>query len=174
MPAVGKTTFAQRLAVKTRACLIDIDTATEPVVQAAMQRINGKPDDRDSPLFKETFRNAIYQALFAIADSNLPHTNAIVVGPFTQEMLKPDWPQQIQASLRTPCFVKCVFVHCDPSLRRQRLAERANPRDIPKLENWDEHLKYYELNLFPACPHFRVETDSEDCMEEAIRKGLLG
>lgn len=174
MPAVGKTTLAQKLAAKTGACLVDIDTATEPIVQAAMQQINGSPDDRDSPLFKTTFRDAIYRALFAIADSNLPHADAIVVGPFTKEMQNASWPQQVQASLRTRCIVKCVFAHCDPALRRKRLEGRGNPRDIPKLENWEEHLKYYDSKTFPAYPHVRAETDSEESMEEAIRNALLG
>lgn len=174
MPAVGKTTFARKLAARTSACLIDIDTATEPLVQAAMRQINGNPDDRDSPTFKDTFREAIYQTLFEIAEANLPHSDAIVTGPFTKELNNPDWPSQIAAKLATPCHIKCLFLHCPAQLRKRRLEQRDNPRDRSKLENWEEHIKYYETATFPAYPHFPVNTGEADAFETALSKGLLG
>ncbi|MBD5782613.1 ATP-binding protein [Pelagicoccus sp. NFK12] len=173
MPAAGKSTFARKLAARTGACLLDIDTCTETIVQAAMERISGEPNDRDSPTFKETFREPVYDTLFAIAAENLPHTDVIVTGPFTKEQARPHWPREIRSRLGAPCDVKCVFVHCSPELRKRRLIERANPRDEPKLKNWEKHLQYYDPDAFPAYPHFAVDTAAPKSFETALNEGLL-
>lgn len=173
MPAVGKSTFARQLAKKTNACLIDIDTTTEAIIRAAMAQLTQNPSDRDSPIFKNAFREPIYQTLFSIADENLPHTHAILTGPFTKEQQNENWLTEIQAKLKTPCIVKCVHIHCDAALRKQRLIDRANPRDASKLENWDEHLKYYEPETRPAYPHVSVDTGTPDSFAKAVSQGLL-
>jgi len=173
MPAVGKTTFARQLAAKTSACLIDIDTATETVVQAAMKRISSDPNDRDSHVFKETFRDPIYQTLFDLADANLPHTDAIITGPFTKELHNPNWIEQIQEKLATPCRVKSIFLHCSPELRKERLRIRDNPRDRSKLRDWEKHQQYYDQESRPAYPHFAVDTGEKEALGKAIKNGLL-
>ncbi len=173
MPAVGKSTFARELARRTKACLIDIDTATETIIRAAMSKLTGDPNERDSPTFKNAFRDPIYQTLFSIADENLPHTHAILTGPFTSEQRNPNWPAEILANLKTHCIVKCVHLHCDAALRKQRLIERENPRDASKLENWDQHLKYYEPESFPSYPHLCVDTGMPDSFAKAVSQGLL-
>lgn len=173
MPAVGKTTFAKQLARHISACLIDIDTSTEEIIRAAMNRITGDPNDRDSPEFKRIFRDAIYANLFSIADANLPHVDAVVTGPFTKEINDPNWPREIQQTLKTTSRIKCIFLHCPPTLRRHRLEQRNNPRDKSKQENWDEHVKYYTEETFPAYPHFNVDTGKADAFERAIKNGLL-
>lgn len=173
MPAAGKSTIAKKLALRQRACLIDIDTATEPVVRAAMLKLTGNPDDRDSSLFKDTFREPVYEALLAIANENLPHCHAIVTGPFTKELTKANWPSQLQAKLTAPCRVKCLFVHCSPQLRRTRLIERANPRDTSKLADWEQHLAYYDETSFPSYPHYAIDTGNPEALDLAIENGLL-
>lgn len=173
MPAVGKSTFARELAQKTKACLIDIDTTTESIVRAAMARLTNDPNDRDSPFFKKTLRDPIYQTLFSIADENLPHTDAIINGPFTQEMHNPDWPTEIQSRQASPCRVKCIYLHCDDELRKKRIIERANPRDSSKLENWEHHISYYKTRELPSYPHILVDTGRPDCLARAIEDGLL-
>lgn len=173
MPAVGKTTFAQQLAAKTSACLLDIDTTTETLVQAAMKRITGDPDDRDSPVFKETFREPIYRTLFTLADANLPHSDVVVTGPFTKELRNANWPTDVQTQLSTPSRVRCIFLHCPAQLREERLRKRDNPRDRAKLANWQEHLKYYDTDALPAYPHFPVDTGIANAFEQALAQGLL-
>ena len=173
MPAVGKTTFATRLAAKAKACLIDIDTTTEPLVQAAMAKLTGDPDDRDSPEFKETFREPVYATLFDLAEANLPNTDVVLTGPFTKELHNPDWPDQVCERLGSKHRVKCVFLHCPAQVREKRLRSRGNPRDRLKLESWQEHLKYYDTESFPAYPHFPVDSSQPDAFEQAIANGLL-
>lgn len=158
LPATGKTTFARRLASSIRGCLIDIDIATEPIVQAAMEKITNNRDDRDSPTFKQTFRNPIYTTLFDLADSNLPHTSVVLTGPFTKESDNPDWPLEIQERLLSTCKVICFHLHCSDELRKRRLAKRANPRDRAKLTDWEQHSNYYQPYPKPSYPHISIDT----------------
>lgn len=173
MPAVGKSTFARELAQRTGACLIDIDSSTEPIIRPAMSVITGDADDRDSPTFKKTFREAIYSTLFSIANENLPHTHCIIAAPFTKELKNPRWPEDIQAKLSTKCRIKCVYLRCDSALRKQRMNERANPRDTSKLVAWEKHQDYYENDSFPAYPHLLVDTGKADSFQNAVANGLF-
>ncbi|MBK1879405.1 AAA family ATPase [Pelagicoccus mobilis] len=173
MPAVGKTTFAEQLASRLSACLVDIDSATESIVQAAMNRITGNPDDRDSDVFKETFRAPIYETLFTLARANLVHTDVVLTGPFTKELHNPNWPAEVQVKVGRSCRVKCVFLHCSAELRKDRLEARGNPRDRAKLETWETHLQYYDTESFPAYPHFAVDTGEPDAFENAVSRGLI-
>lgn len=165
MPAAGKSHFAARLARDRSATLVDIDTATEPVVQAAMRALSGDPNDRDSPLFKATFREPIYAALFAIADANLPHSNAVVAGPFTKELANANWLEAVAAKRPTPCSVKAYFLHCRPEVRRVRMQQRGNPRDLAKLADWGDHQRYYADQAFPAFPHVAIDTSTDGALE---------
>ena len=65
-PGAGKTTYGRALAAETKSLLLDIDTATEAIVRAALSAANKDPDDRDSLWFKENFRGPIYDTLFRI------------------------------------------------------------------------------------------------------------
>ena len=85
-PGSGKSTYAGRLAATRSAALLDIDTVTERLVRIALARSGHNPDDRDSEYFKQTFREPIYETLFAVARDNLPFQDAVIVGPFTREI----------------------------------------------------------------------------------------
>ncbi|EDY83100.1 hypothetical protein VDG1235_2724 [Verrucomicrobiia bacterium DG1235] len=173
MPAVGKSTFAVKLAKNKAACLLDIDTASEPIIQAAMAKLGRSKDDRDSKLFKETFRKPIYTTLFALADANLPQLDVVISGPFTKELTNKNWPSEIEQTLKSRCLVKCIYLHCDQDTRKRRIERRANPRDAAKLESWSQHLSYYESETRPAYPHLAVNTASADALEIALSSDLL-
>lgn len=161
-PASGKTSFARQLAARTRSALIDIDIATEPVVRAALATLSMDPDDRDSPRFKEIFRDPIYSTLFQLAESNLPHTSVALTGPFTRELQNPRWPEELRRSIGVPCQVQVYYVHCDPAIRFRRMKDRANPRDASKLEDWHEHESYYGKQDPPRFRHIAVDTGQAD------------
>lgn len=155
-PAAGKTTYGRRLAAERRATFIDIDSATEPVVKAGLKLAGQDPDDRDSPLFKSAFRDPIYEALFALASDNLPHTEVVIVGPFTQEARDSDWLETLKRRFKTEVTV--YFVTCDLPTRKARLEQRGNPRDRAKLEDWDRFIQYYKGDDPPAFRHILVDT----------------
>jgi len=141
-PGAGKSTYAKKLAAERGATLLDIDTVTERLVQLALHEAGHDPDDRDSGYFKLTFRDPIYETLFDIARENIPFQDVVVVGPFTKEQRDPEWPLRLSQFLGSA--VQVYYVTCPSEIRKRRLAERGNPRDLAKLWDWDEYIQYYE------------------------------
>lgn len=155
-PGAGKSTYAYSLATKTQAALLELDTASEPIIQAALTALARNPNDRDSAFYKKTFREPVYEVLFALAEENLPHTDVIVVGPFTRELKNSNWPDELQQRFATAVEIHYVF--CAPDVRQKRLQKRANPRDQAKLEDWTSHASYYAGSEGPAFPCQRIDT----------------
>lgn len=159
-PGAGKSTYARNLAAAREATLLDIDTVTERLVRIALREAGQDPDDRDSEYFKLTFREPIYETLFDIARENLPHRDVVVVGPFTRELADPDWPAKLTQSLWGP--VEVHYVACPPETRRRRLAERGEARDLAKLQNWENYIRYYGEEKPPVFEHILIDgTDPE-------------
>jgi predicted kinase len=154
-PGAGKSTHARRLAASRRATLLDIDTVTERLVRLGLQAAGHSPDDRDSGEFKRIFREPIYDTLFDIARENLPVQDVIIVGPFTRETGDPDWPARLAREL--DATIEVHYVHCDPALRRQRLAARGEARDLAKLAAWDDYIRYYGDERPPVFAHVAVD-----------------
>jgi predicted kinase len=154
-PGSGKSTYAARLAAARQAALLDIDTVTERLVRIALARSGHSPDDRDSGYFKQTFREPIYETLFAIARENLPFQDVVIVGPFTRELQDRDWPARLRERLGST--VEVHYVRCAPEVRRRRLEQRGNSRDRAKLENWESHVRYYGDESPPVFAHVAVD-----------------
>ncbi len=155
-PGAGKSTYGRTLARQRGALLLDLDTASEPVVRAGLTLAGLDPDDRDSPTYKQAFREPIYAALLAIASENLDHLSVVIVGPFTRELRDPDWPTQLSQQLNAP--VELHYLHCDRQERYRRLVARGNPRDRAKLADWENFLRYYGDETPPAGPHHWIDT----------------
>ena len=155
-PGAGKTTYGKRLSRKRAAVFLDIDTATERLVRAGMGLANYNPDDRDSPAFKQAFRQPIYDTLFDIARENLEWSDVVLAGPFTREIRNLNWLTELGEQLRHPVEVHYVF--CAPEVRRERLIQRDNPRDRSKLEDWQTYLQYYGAEQPPVFPHVYIDT----------------
>ena len=133
----GKSAYARRLARELGACLIDSDIATERLVRAGLRLAGLDPDDRVSPEYKRAYRDAVYEAMFDLALSNLPHLPVVMAGPFTREGGEADWPDRLEARLGIRPTL--YFVWCAPGQRRERIEERAEERDRPKLADWDTY-----------------------------------
>ena len=153
-PGAGKSTYAKKLASEHGATLLDIDTATERLIQIALRASGHNPDDRDSDYFKRTFREPIYETLFGIARDNISYQAVVVVSPFTKELRDPNWPAKLSQTLGGP--VEVHYVSCPPEIRKRRLAERGNPRDLAKLRDWENYVKYYEENP-PVFEHVAID-----------------
>ena len=158
-PGSGKTTHARKLAAAGNTILLDIDTASERLVKVGLTAAGHSPDDRDSAYFKQTYREPIYQALFDIARDNLPYQDVVITGPFTREIQDTDWPEKLSAELGSP--VEVHYVQCAPEIRRQRLAARGDDRDLAKLADWDNYLKYYGEERPPVFDHVLIDSTNE-------------
>ena len=134
---VGKSTYGKKLAAEKGACFLGSDTVTGPVVRAGMVLAGLDLDDRDSPEYKAAFRAPVYECLFATAAENLPHTDVVLVGPFTSEIRDSGWRDGLEG--RFQATVRVIFVSCDDIERKRRIELRGNPRDDFKLRNWSEY-----------------------------------
>lgn len=155
-PGSGKSTYARELARLHRAFLLDIDTGTERIIKKALLESGHDPNDRDSTYFKEKYRLTIYETLFDLARENLEWSNVIIAGPFTREIRDPEWPSRLSDNLKSP--VEIHYTYCDPETRKERLLKRSNPRDLQKLEDWDNHVKYYGDEEPPFFAHVFIDT----------------
>lgn len=83
-PASGKSTFGKPLAQRLGAIFIDLDTATNPLLELIM-RLMGT-NDIDDPALIEVVREPRYEIIHAIALENAGNgTASVVVAPFTSE-----------------------------------------------------------------------------------------
>lgn len=156
---MGKSTHARQRATALGACLLDSDTVTEPVVRAGMSLGGRNPDDRDSPVYRAAFRDPVYECLFATAAENLPHTDVVLVGPFTSEIRNPDWLKELGERFGTE--IKVIFVTCDEEERKRRIRMRGNPRDELKLRDWKAYVSSSDVRP-PVFEH--------ECLENQLLK----
>ena len=151
-PASGKTTVGRRLAEKHRAVFLDSDIFS-PLIEAGLASAGADPDDRDSAFYKEHYRDAVYETLWGLCESQSKELDIVVAGPFTRELQQQDWSSEMQSRLgRT---VRVLFVHCDSETRRKRMRARGCKRDVGKLRDWDQHVQLYSL---PKCKYEIVES----------------
>jgi len=155
-PGSGKSTYGKALAEKRGAVLLDIDFSTERLIRLSLAESGHNPDDRDSAYFKDKFRQPIYDTLFDIARQNLSWIDVVIVGPFTREIRNPDWPSELSKELE--CSVEIHYVYCQAEIRKERLVHRRNPRDVMKLQEWDNHMMYYGDEQPPEFPHIYIDT----------------
>ena len=154
-PGAGKSVYARKLASEHSAVLLDIDTATERLIRIALREAGHDPDDRDSDYFKQTYREPIYETLFDIARENIPFQEVVIAGPFTREIRDPDWPAKLSRILGGP--VEVHYVYCPAEVRRQRLAERGEARDLAKLRDWENYIQYYGDESPPVFEHVLID-----------------
>jgi len=134
LPASGKTTFAKKLANNLSAAFFDSDTATDLIIQAAHQAAGIDPHDRDSTTYKATYREPVYNTLFALAEDNLAHTAVVIAGPFTSE-LRDQSSWLLNLKQRFPeVTIQIHPIIIDEAIRMERMRQRGALRDQSKLE----------------------------------------
>lgn len=158
-PGCGKTTYDRKLANQKGAVFLDIDASSEQLVRLALKLAGRDIEDRDSPYFKEHFRDAIYQQMFDIARDNLALNSMVIVGPFTREIKDPKWLEKLSLQLAAP--VEVHYVSCAPHIRKKRMIKRANPMDQAKLQNWENYLQYYEGEAPPLFDYISVDNSAD-------------
>lgn len=155
-PAVGKTTYAKKLAQAKGACMIDIDTISEPIVKAGLNMAGWPVDDRDSQAFKQAFREPVYEAMWQTAGQNLTQVPVVMCGPFTRELEQPDWHQQVEQKMHCP--VTIYWLHASAKIIKMRMQKRGNKRDRDKLARWEQYQTYFKA--MPQCRHIAVNCDT--------------
>ena len=133
--ASGKSTFGRVLARESRACLLDLDTVTNPLFEYAggeHASVLSSPVSSRSPI-----NSARYQCLIDAARENLALGNRVVlVAPFTQERSSPgQWQSFLTALDLEPDAAVLVWLDIPEheAVRRARIRNQA--RDIVQLQH---------------------------------------
>lgn len=142
----GKTTLARRLigplmkATGEALCLLDKDTLYGVYSAAAIGALTGDPNDRDSPLFLQHFRDPEYRGLFDTAAENLRlGIGVIAVGPLSREVRERKLFDHAWLGVPKDVNIHVIWVSADEETARERITARANPNDAYKLAHWDDY-----------------------------------
>jgi predicted kinase len=142
----GKTTLAKRLigplirATGEAFCLLDKDVLYGPVGTAAMKALTGEPNDRDSPLFLQHFRDPEYRGLIDTARDNLElGVNVIAVAPLSREVRDRQLFDPAWLRIGADIAIRVVWIEASDDTVRSRIAARGHPADAWKLAHWDEY-----------------------------------
>jgi predicted kinase len=159
----GKTELGRILARHSAWPILDKDTTTRPVVEAALESLGSSPNDRESELYLTVIRPAEYEGLIATLIENVQCGNsAIITAPFIRELADEAWCERLAANLASlSAELHVVWVKCDAETMRTYIKHRGAARDAAKLAAWSEYLASIDLNFNPAIRH-RVVDNSAD------------
>ncbi|MBA2770074.1 MAG: AAA family ATPase [Sporichthyaceae bacterium] len=155
-PAAGKTTVGRALAGHLGAALLDLDTATAPLV-AVLADLLGTADLDDRRLVAAT-RHARYETLVALAEDNLrAGMSVVLVAPFTAERRDAATWGEMTGRLRDaggePLL---VWLRLDTASVAARLRARRADRDRAKSADPETVAASLDLGA-PDVPHVVVE-----------------
>lgn len=158
----GKTELGRILARRTHWPLLDKDSATRAVVEAALETLGQSPHDRESYTYLTVVRPAEYEALLTITCENLECGNsAIVTAPFIRELADPAWCERTTARITAlGGELHVIWVRCDADSMRTYLRHRGAARDAAKLANWPGYLSGVDLEYAPAIDHTIIDNSA--------------
>jgi DNA-binding transcriptional regulator YhcF (GntR family)/predicted kinase len=169
----GKTELARVLARATGWPILDKDTMTRFVVEAALEAFGQSPNDRESEVYRERIRPREYECLMAAMAENLEcGTSSILAAPFLKEFADPAWIARTEARCASyGAELHIVWVHCDPGTMHTYVRHRGAARDAAKLSDWAGYLRGVDTHFRPPVPHTVIDNCSagEPLQDQAKR-----
>jgi len=155
----GKTELGRIFARATGWAMLDKDTTTRPVVEAALERLGVSPHDRESDVYLGTIRPAEYEALMSSMTENVDcGVSVVMTAPFIRELKDQAWCDRISAAVKAKgADLHVIWVRCDPESMRTYIKHRGAARDAAKLANWSSYLSGVDLQFTPALPHVVID-----------------
>ncbi|GGK32425.1 hypothetical protein GCM10010124_26500 [Pilimelia terevasa] len=171
----GKTELGRILARETGWPILDKDTLTRPVVEAALEVLGLSPNDRESEAYLSVIRPREYEALAAATLENVSCGNsAIVTAPFLREFGDTAWLARTQATFSTHnASTHFVWMHCDPDTMHTYIRHRGAARDAAKLADWPGYLASIDTDFRPAIRHDVIDNCSSGVPLQTQAKNLL-
>jgi predicted kinase len=159
----GKTELGRIFARRTGWAILDKDTTTRAVVEAALESVGHSPHDRDSEYYLKTIRPAEYESLLGTVTENIEcRSSVIVTAPFIRELNDPAWCDRLKASLESRgAQLHVVWVRCDADTMRSYIRHRGAARDAAKIADWDRYLATIDLSFRPTIGHELVDNSAE-------------
>jgi predicted kinase len=173
----GKTELGRILARETRWPILDKDTLTRFVVEAALEMQGLSRNDRESDVYLKNIRPGEYDSLLEAMTENVQCGNsAIVTAPFIREYSDEAWIKKTQATCKKlGATLTFVWVYCDADTMHTYLRHRDAARDSAKLADWDGYMAGIDLDLRPPVPHVVIDNStSSDPLQGQARKLVAG
>lgn len=170
----GKTELGRILVRETGWPLLDKDTLTRPVVEAALELLGQSPHDRESKVYLTKVRPREYEALIGAAAENVECGNsAIVTAPFLRELADSAWIARTTATFRgLGAATALAWVHCDASTMHTYLRHRGAARDSAKLADWPKYLASIDIDFRPPGPHQVIDNSASSTPLQEQAKAL--
>lgn len=171
----GKTELGRILARATGWAMLDKDTLTRPVVEAALEILGLSPNDRESERYLSKIRPREYEALINALTENVQcGSSAIVTAPFIREFKDEAWLKRIAATCADMnAALTVVWVYCDPATMHTYIRHRGAARDASKLENWASYLDAIDIDFRPPVPHTVIDNSASGVPLQAQARELI-
>ncbi|MEH1168009.1 GntR family transcriptional regulator [Micromonospora arida] len=176
----GKTELGRILARATGWAILDKDSLTRPVVEAALEVMGLSPHDRESEAYLNVIRPREYEALMDAAEENVECGNsAIVTAPFVRELRDDLWVSRMHSRFASmEARVHLVWVYCDAQTMQTYIRRRGAARDAAKLASWPEYLAGVDTAFRPSAEHYLIDNcvSADPLLEQAneVLKSILG
>jgi DNA-binding transcriptional regulator YhcF (GntR family) len=171
----GKTHLGRVLARETGWPMLDKDTLTRPILEAALEVIGESPNDRESERYLDLMRPREYEATMAAAHENVECGNsAIVTAPFLREFNDVAWFSRTTATFAAMnATTTIVWVYCDVATMHTYIRHRGAARDTAKLGNWNGYLDSIDTEFRPPVPHIVIDNCASSTPLQAQAVDLL-
>ncbi len=172
----GKTELGRILARETAWPMLDKDTITRPVVEAALETIGLSPHDRESSKYVEMIRPREYEALAASITENVACGNSVIgTAPFIQEFRDSAWIERTQATYGDlNADVRFIWVSCDAETMNMYIRHRGAARDTYKIQNWTTYVASIDVDFRPSVRHFVIDNSKSAPPLQTQAREFLG
>ncbi|WP_206793211.1 GntR family transcriptional regulator [Amycolatopsis sp. MtRt-6] len=174
-PGSGKTELGRILARETGWPMLDKDTLTRFVVEAALEMQGLSRNDRESEIYLTKIRPAEYDSLLESMTENLQcGNNAIVTAPFVREFADENWIRQRELLCRNlGAQLTIVWVYCDADTMHTYMRHRNAPRDATKLSDWEAYMEGVNVEFRPPVPHVVIDNSVSGGVMAAQARQLI-
>ncbi|MEU4843312.1 AAA family ATPase [Nocardia testacea] len=171
----GKTETGRIMARETGWAMLDKDTITRSVVDAALVQFGSTISDRESTTYLNVVRPAEYQCLEAAVLENLGcGVSVVATAPYLREITEPAWLERTAGALaKLGADMSVVWIRCSAESMRSYIERRGAARDTWKLENWAEYSAGLDLEFTPPWPHTVIQNNPDDEPVQAQVKTFL-
>ncbi|MEV6073414.1 GntR family transcriptional regulator [Nocardia sp. NPDC052001] len=171
----GKTEFGRVLARESGWPILDKDTLTRAVVDAALVEFGSTIADRESDTYLKVVRPAEYQCLEATVMENLRcGVSSIATAPYLRELTSSAWLERTAAAVAgVGADMSVIWIRCSSASMRSYIERRGAARDTWKLGHWDEYLGNVDLEFTPPWPHVIVNNNPDDEPIQSQAKAFL-
>jgi len=169
----GKSTLGRALARNLQVPLIDLDSVTNPLLNALGAEATGG-HHWNSPRVRERVRPARYAALRAVIDDQRTiGMDAVVVAPFTAELRgEAEWEALAKTSETSADLPVVVWLRATPELCAARRAMRGADRDHNAVNPDEKNIELLTAEA-PRIPHLALDAQlTTEQQLAAVRRHL--